>query len=71
MNGIRNIYLHEWLRFMVNVSKYSSPMEYLGCKKGTFYGISRNCCNMTCAILTTEMSKIMTSTFPVDEGDSI
>ena len=23
-------YLHEWLKFMVNVGKYSSPMEHLG-----------------------------------------
>ena len=24
------IYLHEWLKFMVNVGKYSSPMDPLG-----------------------------------------
>ena len=23
------MYLHEWLNFMVNVGKYSSPMEHL------------------------------------------
>ena len=25
-----NIYLHEWLKFMANAGKYTSPMEHMG-----------------------------------------
>ena len=30
------IYLHEWLIFMVNVGKYTSPMDAMGYKCGIF-----------------------------------
>ena len=32
------VYLHEWLIFMVNVSKYTSPMEHMGMKNSDFGG---------------------------------
>ena len=28
------IYLHEWLKFMVNVGKYTSPMDPMGMLRG-------------------------------------
>ena len=28
--GNAHIYLHEWLKFMVNVGKYTSPMDPMG-----------------------------------------
>ena len=33
------VYLHEWLIFMVNVSKYTSPMEHMGMKNSDFGGL--------------------------------
>ena len=70
---INGIFTHIWLRFMVNVGKCSSPMEYLGYINGSFYGMIDGivCCNITCAILRRrgkKMSKMMIMTFQVDEG---
>ena len=37
--GLEYLPIHEWLKFMVNVGKYSSPMEYLGDEIVGFSGL--------------------------------